>query len=196
MRWEPRLVGARAWISSMMTVSTFTRVSRTADVSMRYSDSGVVMRRSGGRRASACLSFADVSPVRIATTGSLNGTPSRSAASEMPASGARRFFSTSNASARSGETYSTRVRCFAGGGSVVMRRSREERNAVSVLPEPVGAQISVCAPPTMAGQPCTWGAVGSGKEVANHSRTAGENACSTLWSAMARGYSLPAPTLE
>ncbi|MFM9131769.1 MAG: DEAD/DEAH box helicase [Actinomycetota bacterium] len=49
---------------------------------------------------------------------------------------------------------------------------------------PVGAQISVCAPPTMAGQPWTWGAVGSGNEVENHSRTAGENAWSTLWSAI------------
>ncbi len=34
-RWEPRLVAARAWISSMITVSTPARVSRAADVSMR-----------------------------------------------------------------------------------------------------------------------------------------------------------------
>ena len=46
-----------------------------------------------------------VSPVRMATVGSTNGTPSRSAASRMPISGERRFFSTSNASARSGEMY-------------------------------------------------------------------------------------------
>ena len=34
-RWEPRLVAARAWISSMITVSTPARVSRAAEVSMR-----------------------------------------------------------------------------------------------------------------------------------------------------------------
>ena len=89
----------------------------------------------------------------MATTGSLNGTPKRSAANPMPASGARRFFSTSNASARSGETYNTRVRCLMGGASVVMSESRLERNAVRVFPLPVGEQMSVCAPPTMAGQP-------------------------------------------
>ena len=116
----------------------------------------------------------------MATTGSLNGTPRRSAASAMPANGARRFFSTSKASARNGDTYSTRVRCFGGGASVVINRSSEDMNAVRVLPEPVGAQINVWAPPTMAGHPCTCGGVGSGNDVANHSRTAGENACKTL----------------
>ena len=44
-----------------------------------------------------------VSPVRMATTGSTNASPMRSDARPMPCSGARRFFSTSNASARSGE---------------------------------------------------------------------------------------------
>ena len=34
-RCEPRLVAARAWISSMITVSTPARVSRAAEVSMR-----------------------------------------------------------------------------------------------------------------------------------------------------------------
>ena len=50
---------------------------------------------------------------------------------------------------------------------------------MSVLPQPVGAQMSVWAPPAMAGQPCTWAAVGSGNDVANHSRTAGENPART-----------------
>ena len=49
-RWLPRLVPATAWISSTMTVSTPVRVARAELVSMRYSDSGVVMRMSGGRR--------------------------------------------------------------------------------------------------------------------------------------------------
>ena len=54
-----------------------------------------------------------------------------------------------------------------------------DRNAASVLPLPVGAQISVCAPAAMGGQPWTWAGVGSGKDVPNHARTAGENASST-----------------
>lgn len=61
-----------------------------------------------------------------------------------------------------------------------MSASRPERKAASVLPLPVGAQMSVWEPPTMAGQPCTWAGVGSGNEDANHARTAGENASSTL----------------
>ena len=65
-RWAPRLVGASAWISSMMTVSTSASVSRADDVSMRYRLSGVVISRSGGRRMSAWRSLALVSPVRIA----------------------------------------------------------------------------------------------------------------------------------
>ena len=52
---------------------------------------------------SAVRSRLDVSPVRMPTTGSVNGTSRRSAASRMPASGALRFFSTSNASVRSGD---------------------------------------------------------------------------------------------
>jgi hypothetical protein len=62
---------------------------------------------------------------------------------------------------------------------VVTNRSIDARNAVSVLPEPVGAQISVWSPATMCGQPSTWGGVGDGNEDANHSATAGENACRT-----------------
>ena len=34
-RWAPRLVGARAWISSTMTTSTPASVSRADDVSIR-----------------------------------------------------------------------------------------------------------------------------------------------------------------
>ena len=56
-----------------------------------------------------------------------------------------------------------------------------ERKAVSVLPLPVGAQMRVCSPSVMGGQPWTWAAVGSGKDVANHSRTADENRSSTWW---------------
>ena len=65
-RWAPRLVAASAWISSMITVSTSRSVSRADDVSIRYSDSGVVIRMSGGRRMRRLASLAGVSPVRIA----------------------------------------------------------------------------------------------------------------------------------
>ena len=46
------MVAAMAWISSMITVSTPTSVSRADEVNIRYSDSGVVINRSGGRRMS------------------------------------------------------------------------------------------------------------------------------------------------
>ncbi len=47
-KWAPRLVPARAWISSTMMVVTGARVWRAREVSIRNSDSGVVIRMSGG----------------------------------------------------------------------------------------------------------------------------------------------------
>src|SRR5437773_11463057 len=50
------------------------------------------------------------------------------------------------------------------------------RNPASVLPEPVGAQTSVCRPATIAGQPPVWASVGpSGNRRSNQTRTAGWN---------------------
>ena len=40
-----------------------------------------------------------------------------------------------------------------------------QRKADSVLPEPVGARISVCSPLAMAGQPCACAGVASGNDV-------------------------------
>ena len=54
-------------------------------------------------------------------------------------------------------------------------RSMPHRNAVSVLPDPVGARISVCSPAEMAGQPRSWASVGAGNEDVNHARTGSEN---------------------
>ena len=102
-RCAPRLVPATAWISSTITHWTLRSVSRALDVSIRYNDSGVVMRMSGGWRTSDWRSFDDVSPVRIPTVGSWIDSPDRSAASRIPVRGARRFFSTSTANAFSGE---------------------------------------------------------------------------------------------
>ncbi len=103
-RWAPRLVPATAWTSSTMTVSTPRSASRARLVSRRNSDSGVVMRMSGGRRVNARRSSAGVSPVRIATVTSDTGRSRRAAAWRMPARGERRLRSTSTASALSGET--------------------------------------------------------------------------------------------
>lgn len=50
-----------------------------------------------------------------------------------------------------------------------------QRNAVSVLPDPVGARISVCSPEAMAGQPCSWAAVGARNDDENQARTGSEN---------------------
>ena len=82
---DPRLVAATAWISSRITASTDCSISRAWEVRIRYSDSGVVIRMSGGLRRIAARSFWGVSPVRIATS---TGAP-------IPRSGARRFLSTS-----------------------------------------------------------------------------------------------------
>ena len=103
-RWAPRLLPTTACTSSTMTVSTPRRVSLACEVSSRKSDSGVVMRMSGGLLASFLRSSAAVSPVRTATLMSGSCRPSRCAACLMPVSGARRFRSMSTASALSGET--------------------------------------------------------------------------------------------
>src|SRR5262249_35271187 len=60
-------------------------------------------------------------------------------------------------------------------GSCRHRPSRQARKAASVLPEPVGARMSVCRPEAMAGQPCRWAAVGSPNSERNHSRTGARN---------------------
>ena len=52
-RWAPRLVPASACTSSTITVCTERSMSRAAEVSIRNSDSGVVIKMSGGRVTSA-----------------------------------------------------------------------------------------------------------------------------------------------
>ncbi len=81
----PLLVCATAWISSTITASVVARISRTFDDSIRYSDSGVVIRMSGGVFAIARRSFWEVSPVRRPTEMS----------APIPRSGARRLRSMS-----------------------------------------------------------------------------------------------------
>ncbi len=81
----------------MIAHSTPVRISRALEVSIRYSDSGVVMSTSGGLRSIAWRSFCGVSPVRMATVMSPLGVPPGGVTppAAMPLSGARRFFSTS-----------------------------------------------------------------------------------------------------
>ena len=50
-----------------------------------------------------------------------------------------------------------------------------QRNAASVLPEPVGAMTSVLAPSAMADHACVWAAVGDSKVPVNHSRASALN---------------------
>ena len=54
-----------------------------------------------------------------------------------------------------------------------MTRSIAQRNAVSVLPLPVGARMSVESPRAIAGQPCCCGGVGDSNDERNQSATAG-----------------------
>ncbi len=101
-----------------------------------------------------------------------SGKPSRVAAIRNPASGARRLRSTSYESAFSGEMYSTDTPRFASSGAFRLRRcptvsassgsgstglfasrSRHQRNAASVFPDPVGASSNVCSPDAIASQP-------------------------------------------
>ena len=169
----PRLVDTSAWISSTITVSTDRSRSRAFEVSSRNSDSGVVIRMSAGSRWNRARSLAGVSPVRIDIAGTWNGTPCAVATWAMPASGARRLRSTSTASALSGDRYSTRQRASRSGTGANIRRSRHDRNAVSVLPVPVGARISVDSPRAIAGQPCRCGRVGASNAPLNQAATGG-----------------------
>ena len=66
-RCAPRLVCATAWISSTITDSAPREDLARLEVSIRYSDSGVVIRMSGGCASMSRRSLCGVSPVRIAT---------------------------------------------------------------------------------------------------------------------------------
>ena len=102
-----------------------------ASVSIRYSDSGVVMRMSGGVRRIAARSVCGVSPVRIATRERRR----RSRAAARAGCGRRRRRAPSAARRRRGAC-AARRRARARATS----RSRPHRNAASVLPDPVGAR--------------------------------------------------------
>ncbi len=54
-------------------------------------------------------------------------------------------------------------------------RSIPARNAASVLPDPVGAQIRTCSPRWIAGQPSAWAGVGWPNAWANQRRVGSLN---------------------
>ena len=79
------------------------------------------------------------------------------------------------AKARSGDMYNTRVRCKRSSGKGSSdRRSIAHKNAERVLPDPVGARISVWSPAAIAGQPWSCAGAGSAKVPSNQSRTGSE----------------------
>src|SRR5690606_12253321 len=182
--------------SSRITVSTSARVSRACEVSMRNSDSGVVMRMSGGWEARRRRSAAGVSPVRTPTLISERGRPSRSAARAVPTRGEVRFRSTSTPSALSGERYSTfvaprrrpeararggAVRSVRSGDGCAVRRSIAVRKAARVFPEPVGATTRVWSPRSIASHAAACAAVGASNASSNHAAVAGEKDEGRRW---------------
>ena len=56
-----------------------------------------------------------------------------------------------------------------------MIRSIDQRNAASVLPEPVGATTSACWSRATASHAPAWAAVGCANAPVNHARVAGPN---------------------
>src|SRR5207249_11856891 len=92
----------------------------------------------------------------------------------IPASGERRFRSMSDAKALSGDTYRTRRRSRSSGTGSVASRSRAQRKAARVLPEPVGATTNASSPDAMASQAPSCAGVGDGNAPWNHVRVRSE----------------------
>ena len=72
-----------------------------------------------------------------------------------------------------GGWYPTRHRGRLAGTGGNMSRSRAHRKAVSVLPLPVGAQMSVHSPAAIAGHPSVCARVAAPNDDVNHCSTAG-----------------------
>ena len=143
-RCAPRLVPATAWTSSRMTVSTPRSESRAWEVSIRKSDSGVVIRMSGGVVASLRRSAGEVSPERTPTVTSGTGMPSRSDGLPDADQGSPQV-----ALDVDGESLERRDVENAAAAPLVVwaeawcaSRSSAQRKAASVLPDPVGATTS------------------------------------------------------
>src|SRR5215212_6740169 len=70
------------------------------------------------------------------------------------------------------------------------RRSIPHRNAASVLPDPVGAQIRAFSPAVIGGHPFAWAGVGASNDASNQRRTGSLNGASGLDSAVAEDMAL------
>ena len=159
-----------------MTVSTPRRVSLAWEVSSRNSDSGVVMRMSGGLAGQLPRSSAAVSPVRTATAMSrlaqaepVRGVPDpgqRGAQVPLDVHGQR---------LERGDVEHPGAPFRVGGRRRRASLSIAHKNAASVLPEPVGATTSVSSPLPIARHAPAWACVGSANAPSNHARVAGEN---------------------
>ena len=177
----------------MITCSMRARVSRARLVSIRNSDSGVVIRMSGGWRTRRRRSSADVSPVRTRRWARTRGTPSRSPAQpDSPQRSPKVLLHvhrqtpaaarcTAPECPRPGRPrvppgHPTPATAPDPAGAPDMSRSMAHRNAASVLPVPVGAHTSAWSPAAMAGQPSDWGAVGAANVDVNQARVGSEKA--------------------
>ena len=143
-----------------------------ADVSIRNSDSGVVIRMSGGLVISSRRSAGGVSPDRTPTLMSGAGTPqplggAAGCRSAARAGCARRRRPAPSAARRRAPGSACASRAV---GSDEASRSSAQRNAASVLPDPVGATTSVLSPAAMASHASACAGVGAAKVPVNHSR--------------------------
>src|ERR1700735_3640780 len=94
-------------------------------------------------------------------------------------------------SAFNGEMYKTSFLSSSSPASALRTsRSMQARNAASVFPEPVGAQMSVVLSLRMWGQPCSFGSVGVPDLETNHSRTRGCAHSRPVGDGMAKAVSL------
>ena len=127
-------------------------------------------------------SAAGVSPDRTATSTSGGASPEPARGLRGSRSAARAGCARRRPRAPSaGDTYSTRQRSFgSSGGGVVASRSSAQRNAASVLPDPVGATTSASRPAVMASHASSWAGVAASKTSPNHARVAGENRLNAL----------------
>ena len=150
-RCAPRFVAATAWISSTITVSTSRRISRDCDVSSRYSDSGVVIRMSGGcandlpavggRRVAGAHGHARQRERRAIALGDGLNADERRPQIAIDVDG-QRLERRDVEDANGVEFCPLSLEGGAEGGdarAANINRSIAARNAASVLPEPVGA---------------------------------------------------------
>ncbi len=180
-RNTPRLESHTSWISSTMTYSTWANFSRNFGAAITSArDSGVVMRMCGGLRSIFCRSAWEVSPVLTPTRMSGKSMPSAAATSRMPASGSLRLRLMSLARAFSGDTYMAYIRSSSFPSWEYLNSSLiMDRNAVSVLPEPVGDDTRTLLRSWMSGMAYDCGSVKSLKRESNHLAMSGSRSLMT-----------------